>query len=941
MSSRLLVVFLAAVLLSGCALPELRELGCGDSVLSAGEDCDVRYVMEDGTCGEVGTRNECRYVCTETSDCPEGWRCATDGRCNQPQPVFEDFTPGASLPGGISGVIDVDGDRVGDVTGSDGATVSVSFGDDADAFTSGLALALPLLSGDAWFAPFDGDALADLIIPLERALLIFSGRSTRTFVSQLFSSGLAALDVHDAAGVVVEADGDAASEVLVLIQTEAGSSMAFRDVACSETPLPGGHQVPDLAGTSPVNLAASKRISAADLDGDGISEIALAFRGDSTLHLYTSTGSPDATDPATCLRPTAFADITLPDGYTLADGRVLFVDFEGDGDLDVLMPVSDLPIGMLPGESFRPVTSVWVARALGDGAYEPTPSEIVELTPVLMDYLSSPMAAGDLDGNGLADYVMVQGIFLTLPPEGDEPSAKLVRIATPRSAFWDEAAVVDVNTDGALDVIASGFAIRGIDWFVNAGAVGLPGLFNRFVVDTRGSVEHLILGDFNGDLSTDVAAIEVGTDSVWNELIVVFSTGAGLPGPAQPNGRVGKLAWFVGSALLPDPSSRDIGVIDGISDLVLMSSANARDPLNPVPQDASFYDLLGTTSQMLVSPLYLFDAAEVIGDTRAAIVVATGNFAGGAATDVASRGVAVLSVPESVRSFVPGPDFDTSLTLLGSNPAGELQPEAVGTEVIDQLANFNPACEHWLVGDIDRPDGTPGADELVGVEKLLPCNLGLPGPELSILVIRLLGAAGQSVERISLPGYESVPVARLVDLDGDGALELILVAVLPASPEPAAGPTSELLILWNDPACATAPFCLESSARLPVEDLRADPAGAWPSPRDVVAMQLAGDERRELAVLYTTALPVASSQTVLLGFASSADSPRDYRRIEGGPKIDFDSRIERFVAGDVNGDGLDDLVLGEQSYIRVLLQMPAEPLGTTMARRDVSAEEPQ
>jgi hypothetical protein len=940
MPSRLLVVSLTVGLLSGCALPDLRELGCGDSVLGEGEDCDGRYVMAGAACGAVGTPNECRYVCAGTAPCPEGWGCGSDARCYQPQPAFAGLSLREPLPGAISAVSDADGDGLGDLVGSDGITLSAGFGDGDAAFSSRFDLSVPNQSGAVSFAPFDFDVPTDILVPLQRALLIFTGGDTREYMSRLIPGSRQI--VLAAAGAVVEADGDITSEILLLTETEVGSSMRFREATgCDPFPLPDGQRVSRLVTTRVLDPSAG-RIARADLDGDGITELALGFRGSSKLYLYTSAGAEDGQDPATCLRPVPYApqpEIALPDGYALADTQVLFADVSGDGKLDVLVGLSEVFPVELP---YYPLVALWVAEGTGDGALTFLPfTERVEFQPLLQDDAASgPLAAGDLDGDGIADYVMPTGIFLTEP----SASPRLTPIAVPRTSLWSDAVMVDLNADGFLDVVAISEQARGVDWFLNAGPAGLPGQLNLFVVDTALPVWSLATGDFNGDFAIDVALVEVSAPSEPGALTVVFSIGAGLPGEAQPNASLGALTWFMEAALLPDLSSAGGSQIDGIDDLVLLDSPEYPVGGEVVSQEVKLYELLGSAAQKLLAPIYVFDPADEIDGPRVAVVAAAGRFVSGAGADAASpqRDVAVLSIAKDALSFDGA--SDTSLALLAGTSAGDLRRELVSQEIADQLSGYDPRCMAWLAGDVDDAGEGPGVDELIAVERTRCDSRAGTGEPLSVLVMRLSAPAVQRIQRLDLPlAYESVLGEQLVDLDLDGKQDLVLVGAFPGDggEQPGStGPTAEVRILWNDATCATPPFCVESSTILPAEDLRENDAEPWLSLVDVVAVQVHGDGRRELAVLYRRDTALMSARAAVLAFTSSADSPRAYRRLGTEPIIDLRDRvISQVIAGDVNGDGLDDLALPEVTTTRVFLQTPAEPIGTALTQSSTLPEE--
>jgi FG-GAP-like repeat/FG-GAP repeat len=939
MPTRLVVVLVAAALQSSCLLlPGYQETGCGDSILGVEEDCDGRHDPAGGTCGEPASAQACHYVCggEDAVACPVGWGCGLDGRCYQPGGDFEDPDSTTLLPIRVSAVSDIDGDGYADLLGNSDTTLSVRFSDGEGKFGDDFLMSIPRPTGPVWFAPLDSDSLTDVLIPLGPTLLAFAGQSGRELDSFLFPSVTFPASLDVAVGTVVEAERPgliADSEMLIIRDdAEAGilGQMGFLDTLCPNLPtdvipLPDGHGAFELAA-GPFGLT-ERAIPTADIDGNGMTEFALAFPGAQVVYLYTSDGALNCPSPAPY---EAMPQIALPPGTTLHSMNPLFADLDGDDDLDLLLPLLD--------DVFR--VRVAAARSLGNGTFEPA-SILPELDDLGVDFDEQrvPLAAADLDGNKRADYVTPAGIYLAFPPTDGGTLDQLVPVAAARQTAWLDAEIVDVNGDGALDVIATS-PERGIDWLVNAGPVGPFVRFNRFLVDTAFRPTHLRSGDFNGDQLTDVIVLEELSFELY-ELTVVFSTPSGVPGEGLRSGRVRQPVWLMEPSQIPDLNPPEL---DGVTDIFLVNDLG--NGLSGV------YGLQGSTSQQLISPFVAFPLLQgPTSDNQVIVAAAVGDFLGDAAAapEARRRFIAAVAVPEAAFRSGQGNEVDevdapSSLVLLQSSPVGELSQLSLPVE-LGLLSAFNARCAVWLSGDLDAAgeaadEGSP-RDELIAVESLRSCPLGSFERRLTVQILRFPPGGGPGpMAPVSTivqlpPDYADVVSARLEDLDADGRRDLLVF-----------GQSVDfewlVTILWSDDGCRADPsVCLAQSTRLALPEETFPGGGAPELPPiggdqndyfrpvvDVAPVQLAGDGRREIAVLYN------GLNANLYVYEASAAAPREFAMNPRARDIPMDFTFATGMsAGDVNGDGLDDLVVGFGPLTNVFWQAPAPALGAEPEER--------
>jgi hypothetical protein len=553
-------------LLSSCQeLEYIAPRLCGNLVVEAGEECDSTDETLCHSPISQGPKYACRRVCGPEQPCPEGYGCSTDAVCNQ---ASGRFSAGLELEGTASvvglEVADLDGDRQDElIMGSFGRQSIASFDGRTPIVTDAPLGDETLVIGDlncdtrqdvvAFSSPFDREfnglpsAALKVLLADESGALVPSSQFTAPPVGR--SRRLLSAD----------SDGDGRAEPLLLV-----------DDQLYAIPIDGSAQFRQLLAMGVTADALPGNIPSADWDpASPCHEIALAARGARTVVVRSLCG-PESAAP--------IAVVELPASATGSVEGAFSGEVDGDGRVDLIITAGD------GSELGTPL--LYVAYGVGDGSFDDTPRPPAgergndRASEPLLSASSDLLAVAELDGDGRADFVLADSIVFSSRRQPDcRPNA--VGCEVSHAGSWVAAAVSDFNRDGQRDLMAAEFEARELTFMLGLGA----GAFNTFALSTEGTVAFLpavplgsprpteptaalAAGDFNGDLTDDIAFIErLGRTPGEVALSIVLGTPLGIPGAPRHVSNASEIIALAAGTLFRGPNTS--------SDLVMLARTGA------------------------------------------------------------------------------------------------------------------------------------------------------------------------------------------------------------------------------------------------------------------------------------------------------------------------------------------------------------------------------
>lgn len=837
------LVLSVALCSSGCkAFPEITEFSCGNGVVEAGEDCDA-FGREQPGCRPAGQPGACHFECNREPSgaegtCPVGFGCDSTSVCRRAKGDFADVE--LAIPGEATSLLagDFDGNGSADVlsveeSGVFGLSRPTIHFFDANGVIEGPWATTKLIASPA-VLDVSGDGHADLVSSSFASLVVLLGQSDRSLITAISPSfflentKLRLIPVSDL-------PVDQTTQVVILVERDGQNALG---VTSADDPglttiaeLPAG--IDELSGEPAL----------ADIDEDESAapclDLVLGYEGAAGVSVYQSC-EWDESGALVWRKEATTAPVPFDPPSTVA-GPPLLADFDGDGHADLFVDSTDGPrVAWGDGHELGPLT----------------PYDLANADPIPRNAEPAPIAAGDLTGDGLADFIDPTGLLLAVRQPGGSVAYR--RSQGPRVPPWTEARIADFSGDGLLDVVVASADVADLEFIMGTGTLR-P---NPFVIPTRGPPQELSVGDFDGDTLPDLAYEESSDGAELDAVAVSFGQHHAPLGASLRVARLQGIEQIVAASEHGQNAVADLLITHGLAG---ESGSGAAVSL-----------IAGSGDRQLIAPI-LFNnyAADGSLETFNTVVLSVGAF-----TEPGAAEVAAISQPD----VIPDENVPYSFWHMPDLRQGNRAPRRLDW---DADPRFVPVLEplglrrllaRLVPGDLDGD----GIDELI---------VASPLPNEPICLLQL-GKVARDEPRLSFTqtleldlGCEAEPQLTVRDVDGDGAAELVLLA--------GRGDAKELIVLWNDGAGGFEP------------ERRSSVLSDAVSPRGFSFFRNSDADALRLAVVTEDELRVLESRA----------AARAFRDLGLGRPLGDGTSV---VAADIDGDSVTDLAVADGGTLRIL-----------------------
>jgi hypothetical protein len=848
-------------LLADCAnLPPIDAGVCGNDIIDPGEDCDTFPTAPGTTCrpptAPVGA---CRLDCSSggVKECPPGWGCGVDAICREPTGNFTRQTQYVAADAWRVMTGDFDGDGTSDVVARAAidtagySNLRIQFyqsnpkqNDPALIIAPSSTLALAPSVASPVVQYLNGDNLSDLAFIASGGLDVMLGQADQTlapvaYPAYTYSSTSLLLGT-------VNVYGPAPTQALLTFIAQNGMAPAVLiDLGSGQqTAIATGSKGPsDLAGS----LVTARFVESAAQEA--CDQVVLAFSAASTADVYSPCTFDGGKVAASSAGP--IAQVKLPGAHLIIAGAAAG-DVDGDGHQDLL--IGTVEVSLAP--------STYVAYGDGTGSFQDANGSPNAASLLSVDWggattgIKMPIAVGDLNGDGKADLVCPDSIYITAPAGSATPYVRAVAKST---GLWTDARIADMTGDGLPDVIASANDELDAAFFMGTGTT----ILNPFTIATAGEVAALAVADFDGDLIDDAMLAQAPADPTLSQQLTI-AWGQAFLSPLAP-ATVGEFPVISQAVPLPQTgtTAADLAVLAhpaGTATTAIVSiliGSGDRQPLAP-------YLLTQQGSPGVAIPIAI-TAGPLLGSPNVDVALLAEDASGGFAYWLAGgTGEAQFDTP--VTSALLPAGFSPYFTAVGGAPHDDA---LMGSGAI------GPSGAQWVVG------AAP-----------------LGAAETSAAIVTAVATPAQPPTIMASPTPQPFPVRvspegqlDFADVDGDGNVDVVLLSGSSTSLN------RSLYVAWGS---GTGNFT-ETGALIvnqPVEN----PQGFSFVHADTSGLPMIAYVTRTTAVVVTLD---PKSRTILA--RSTVDKPTSASGI---------------ATGDVDGDGVDDLVEADDENIVILRGVP-------------------
>ena len=869
-----------AVLVAGCTDLATFSTACGDYELDPGEDCDEGAAPTERC-------DACRLVCDTGRECHgfAGYACGADGFCRAPSGrLASTFTELATLARSFT-ITDVDGDFYGDVISVSGTSLTVHYGDAFGDLAFEASTLIPALRGEPTFADIDGDASTDVVIPTADGVAAYSSPyqvlSPHPFILDVGNEQMCG-DGRRLEGQPFEVFPLDDTHLAVLTSRSDNQMLGVAVINADQKTI-----CADLASAQQVC-----NVYVGDLSGGllppsyvfGVDTYDTSTPGEpSKVVAFTSAMPGGGSCVLNIVRRSGMSTFEVTEIFENAsvNREVALADLDGTGCPSVI-DTRSVPL-MAPRE-FRGSGAPGACVLAGASTPIALPAGASAIGAVRIDPLT---AAGTFAADAIVTTAGVYAIRASrLGPTELYLSDRPLTSATS----------ADIDADGDLDIIAIASGAEDVDLIQRASGDN----FLLLRLDTVGAVTKFLVGDFDGNEIADIAYSELFVDS--QHLNIAYGTRDRPLAPVD----VGSFRYVVGLIPIQTPDSTDPDQI--VDDLIVFDLV---DPASTTPVMTLLHGSPQRTMQSF------FDPRKGNSPTTTVFTgVAAGNFFPSPDSEpsyidlIAIDGARVGAAGVwPLEGTAPGVFSYSKATVSGTDlgACASATDPAVPAVVLPKFCTDSARYTSWPRADDDDLvigiDGGASGRRMVVLDPLDP-GVGTAAPNATMTIGAFPLTAG-------LDGLD-VRSLRSADLEGDGQAELF-VAFGPAELVAAKGAIVRCRVGGDGIPLDCTDLAVEIPALAGMGCVDATVARVTPTGRPTppteptseppTAQDLVIVCHREIAAEGNAPGP-ASKVTVSELFRIYHDGSR----LRAASLIVQIGSIEVLQAGDVTGDGLDDIL---------------------------------